>query len=671
MTDGHKRIGVLAAILVPLILGGGATPALAQGLQSLSLEELMQVDSGRVFGAAERLQPVTEAPASVSFVTAEEIKRYGYKTLADILRGVRGMIVTDDRNFSFVGIRGFGKPGDYNSRILLLIDGHRVNDNVYGQAEVGSEFGLDPSLFERIEIIRGPASALYGDSAFFAVVNVITKTGASLAGESLTVESGSYGTDVVRGSVGRRLSNGIDFALAGTLERSSGVPRLYFPDFDTPATNNGIANHLDGQRLGEFYGRFQFGNFTFTSAYGRRQKDVPTASYGTIFNEQQFKEQTTDRHTLVDGEYLTTLASNTRLSLRASFDRFTYDGLYPFSTDLTPAGVMVALNQVVGDRWTVGGRVVRALSKGQTLTAGAEFIDNTSALQASQFVDPANELFRLDQPSHQSAVYAQHELALPGSVHLTSGIRYDQYEAFSKVTPRLAGVWMPTHDQSFKYLYGRAFRAPNAYESNAFYFGDSVAALRPETIDTHEVVWERYTGDWLRTSVSGYWYKADHLITLVPDPVTALQTTYVNEGQVRAKGLEVEAQFRGTRRLEGMLSYALQEATDQYTGASLPNSPRHMFKARASMPIVARGSSVAAEVLAIGPRSTLAGTMLPTATTANATVVQPLARSFELFGTLRNLFNVQYADPVSSSLLQNVIYQNGRTFQVGLRLTTK
>src|SRR5712671_6138243 len=163
-------------------------------LRDLSLEDLMKLDAGQVFGASERLQPVMEAPASVSFITAEEIARYGYRTLADILRGVRGMYVTDDRNFSLLGTRGFAKPGDYNSRILLLVNGHRVNDNVFGQAEIGAEFGIDPAMFERVEIIRGPASSLYGDSAFFAVVNVITRSGASLGGGSITLEDGTLGT---------------------------------------------------------------------------------------------------------------------------------------------------------------------------------------------------------------------------------------------------------------------------------------------------------------------------------------------------------------------------------------------------------------------------------------------------------------------------------------------
>ena len=174
------------AVALAMLTG---TTTFAQSLSELSLEDLMRLDAGRVFGASERSQPVTEAPASVSFITAEDIARYGYRTLADILHGVRGMYVSDDRNFSFLGARGFGKPGDYNSRILLLVNGHRVNDNVFGQAEIGAEFGLDPATFERVEIIRGPASSLYGDSAFFAVVNVITKTGASLDGATVTLRS--------------------------------------------------------------------------------------------------------------------------------------------------------------------------------------------------------------------------------------------------------------------------------------------------------------------------------------------------------------------------------------------------------------------------------------------------------------------------------------------------
>ena len=143
-----------------------------------------------------------------------------------------------------------------------------MNDNVFGQAEIGAEFGIDPALFERVEIIRGPASSLYGNSAFFAVVNVITKSGASLDGASLTVEDGTLGTRLARASAGRRLASGLDVAVAGTYQQSAGVNQLYFPAFDAPGTNNGIAQGLDGQRVGQIYGQLRFKDLVFTGVYG-------------------------------------------------------------------------------------------------------------------------------------------------------------------------------------------------------------------------------------------------------------------------------------------------------------------------------------------------------------------------------------------------------------------
>ena len=243
--DGAFR--VIVVTLLSLVTARAA--AAQQPLPDLSLEELMQLDAGQVFGASERLQPVTEAPASVSFITAEEIARYGYRTLADILRGVRGMYVTNDRNFSLLGTRGFAKPGDYNSRILLLVNGHRVNDNVFGQAEIGAEFGIDPAMFERVEIIRGPASSLYGDSAFFAVVNVITRSGASLDGASVTRRGRharhAAGARQRRAAVRERRRRGAVGHLRAQRRRR---PAVLSRRSTRPATNNGIAEGLDGER---------------------------------------------------------------------------------------------------------------------------------------------------------------------------------------------------------------------------------------------------------------------------------------------------------------------------------------------------------------------------------------------------------------------------------------
>ena len=199
--------------------------------------------------------------------------------------------------------------------------------------------------------------------------------------------------------------------------------------------------------------------------------------------------------------------------------------------------------------------------------------------------------------STQRAIYVQDEITLARWLIVNAGLRYDAYQLFTRVTPRAALIVMPTSTQSFKYLYGNAFRAPNAYELNTYYFGAQVEQLRPESIDTHEFVWERYVNGWLRTSVSTYWYKADQLIATVPDASTFLGSTYVNLGQVRAKGLEVEAQMRLMGGARTVMSYALQSAVDQETHAGLPNSPRHMAQARLSL------ARAVASVLGVGGRT--------------------------------------------------------------------
>ncbi len=659
------KLWLRQSVLV-LVLAAPSAAAAQSPLSGLSLEDLMKLDAGQVFGASERLQPVTEAPASVSFITADEIARYGYRTLADILRSVRGMYVTDDRNFSLLGTRGFAKPGDYNSRILLLVNGHRVNDNIFGQAEIGAEFGLDPATFERVEVIRGPASSLYGDSALFAVVNVITKTGASLGRPAIAVEGGSLGSGLVRGTLGK-VAHGIDLALSATYENSRGLGQIYYPAFDSPETNRGIADHLDGEGTKEFYSRLAFKDLTFTGTYGNRRRDVSTASFGTIFNEQDFPEQTIDRHTMLDAQY-SHLVNGTRVTLRGSYDRYSYDAVYPLAEpdQIQPNVLLVA---GLGARLTASGGITRTLRGRQTVRAGVEFINNPHQDQTANYTDPAYELLDSVRSSGQTAVYAQDELKVAPWLILNGGLRYDSYEEFHRASPRAAVIFLPSTMESFKYLFGRAFRAPNSSELNTTYYGESVLGLRPESIDTHEFVWERYTNDWLRTAASIYWYKAEDLITVVGDSSTLSTVSFVNQGEVRAKGVEFEAQMRLKGESRALVSYALQRAAEQDTGAELANSPRHVAKARLSLAGPTPASFISIEGQYWSGRRTVVGTEVAGAAVFAVTWTQPLGHRAELFATVRNVLDTEFADPASDQHRQETIPQNGRTARIGVRWT--
>ncbi|MDP1635592.1 MAG: TonB-dependent receptor plug domain-containing protein, partial [Gallionellaceae bacterium] len=209
----------------------------AGDLTGLSIEELLSVE---VFSASKFSQKTIEAPANVSIVTRADIANHGYRTLADLMASVRGFYVSNDRNYQYLGARGFNRPGDYNSRILLMVDGYRLNDPVYGQASVGNEFPLDLDMVERVEIVRGPGSSIYGSNAFFAVVNVITNKGRDLDGAGISVAAGSHGAAQGRLSYGARNESGVDLLLSVTGAETAGQDH-YFAEFDTPANNNGIA----------------------------------------------------------------------------------------------------------------------------------------------------------------------------------------------------------------------------------------------------------------------------------------------------------------------------------------------------------------------------------------------------------------------------------------------
>jgi iron complex outermembrane receptor protein len=187
----------------------------AQDLFEMPFEELAE-QSYTVYGASKYEQKVSEAPANITIITAEEIRKYGHRTLADVLQSVPGLYTTYDRNYHYIGVRGFRQPGDYDTRILILINGHRINDNVNDSVSSGTTFPLDVDLIEKVEVIRGPGSSLYGGNALLAVINVITKDAKTLKGVEVSGEVASFDTQKGRVSYGHNFDENHNVLVSAT-----------------------------------------------------------------------------------------------------------------------------------------------------------------------------------------------------------------------------------------------------------------------------------------------------------------------------------------------------------------------------------------------------------------------------------------------------------------------
>jgi len=668
-TVGTKTVPTLQNCALEMLAGGvlgaallaSAGAAAAADFTELSIEELMNIE---IFSASKFPQKISETPASVSLVTAADIKSYGYRTLADILRSVRGMDVTYDRNYSFLGARGFNRPGGYNNRILLLVDGYRVNDVVYDSAPIGTEFILDVDLIERVEVVRGPGSSIYGSNAFFGVVNVITRHGRDYNGWEASGEAASFGAGNGRLTYGKQHENGAELLLSASYYDSRGQD-MFFPEFNTPATNNGVAQGLDHDTAKRAYGKLSFNNFTLAAIYSEREKGIPTASFGTVFNDPH--AQTTDALTALYLGYDGQLSGQQDITARMSYDGYSYRGIYPW--DQPP----VTLNddRSWGEWWGADVKLVSRYDR-HKLVLGAEYQDNFR--QDQQTYDIAPYWLYLDdkRSSTREALYAQDEMTLRENLKLNAGLRYDHYSTVGDtVNPRLALIHTPRPGTALKLLYGTAFRAPNIYE--LYYASTDQKAnqnLKPEEITSHELVIEHQLQPNFRLIASAYYNRIRNLIDQVIDPADGF-LVFQNTGGAKAKGAEFEAERAWADDTRLRASYAWQLGQDQGSGVELANSPRHLAKLNYSVPVFDNALRTGAELQVTGSRKTLAGGSAGGHAgghaVANLTLTsQKLAQGLELSASIYNLFGRRYADPARPEHMQDVILQDGRNFRFKL-----
>jgi iron complex outermembrane receptor protein len=655
----------ITATLLAFLLSAAPTVSHAQAgrppqtppsdLTTLDLEQLMQLEV--VFAASKRNQNPREAASVVSIVTAAEIRRSGYRTLADVLRSLPSFYISYDRNYSYVGVRGFAQPGDYSSRVLLLLNGLRTNDNIYDQASVGEEFLVDIDLIDRVEVIRGPSAAIYGSSAFFAVINVVTKRGSELNGAELSGSRASFDTYVGRAAYGKKLGNGIDVVASASIADGAGPSRLYYAEFDDPSTNDGVAENADGESFRRFFASATKGGLSLEFSHGSRDKLIPTGAYETVFNDA--RSRTLDRTTMASLTYDRAL-TNGAVAARLHSGRYHYAGAYTYSAEAPDRDMSY------GEWWGLDVDATRTIRTRNLLTAGIEFRDNYRQDQKAETPQPYQLWFDARHQSRRLGIFAQNELKLFKPLVLYTGVRQDWYDTFGSVTsPRLGMIYNPDDATTVKLMLGRAFRAPNEYELH-YNGGDYKLnpSLGPERIGTLELAAERSIGGGLRLTASGFLNHITDLVSLQRDPSDDM-VVFQNLGDIRSRGVEIGLDLNRGHGPTGRVGYAYQQTTNEETDAELTNSPNHMVKLALLVPVVPNGLSTALDAQYVSARKTLAGAEARGYVVTNLSLNVPhLLDRLEASATIYNLFGASYGFPGSEEHTQDIIQQDCRTFRV-------
>lgn len=638
-------------------------------LAALSLEDLVRAQVQTVQAASKHEQKTTEAPSSVSILTRADFQQFGYRTLADALKSLPGFYVSGDRGYQYIGLRGVSRPGDYGGGVLLMVDGHRVNDPVWDQAANSGDFPLDVDLIERVEVIRGPGSALYGNNAFFTAIDVIPRRGRDVGVEA-SASTGSGESYSGRVSLGHSFTNGTELLLSGTYLDSRGHDRLEFPEFR--ATRGGWAHDLDDERREQLFGSLSHGDLTLQGGFSEREKSMPTAPYGSLFDLSP--NRIIDEHGWAQLKYDHEFESDWELHGRTYFDHYRFDGLAPFDGEEVQLPGQAVWNRDFSQaRWWGGEvRLSRTLFDRHFVTLGAEGRHDADIHQHNYYLDPHVEVNDLRTSNHSYGLYAQDDYAILPELRLNAGLRFDEFSSFGSTwNPRAGLIYNPNEKSTLKLLYGEAYRAPNAYENNYVAVGYLPNHdLRPESIQSYELRWEQQLTTPLRFGTSLFYNRVADQLTLVDESSDPAVGGWIFRNQDAADilGVETELEAQWESGVRARVSYTYADARDPSTDRRLSNSPEHVAALNLSVPIYRRKVFAGFEFQAMSRRlSATTAELTPGFGVANLTLFsQELVRGLDVSASLYNLFDHRYSDPVGPDFTQQFIAQDGRAFRVKL-----
>ncbi|MDR4507977.1 MAG: TonB-dependent receptor [Candidatus Brocadiaceae bacterium] len=554
--------------------------------------------------------PIERAPNIVTVIMYQDIKNAGHRALIDVLRTVPGfeILKASDLGTSFPTVRGISAV----NRVRVMINGHLINNPVRGDAF----FQFDDYPIEnikRLEIIRGPGSAVYGENAFLATINIITKDAGDIDGIKVSSGYGSFGTkegDIVFGKVFDTFeisgmihyidTDGYDGTLESDLQTK--IDNVIAP-FGFPSSSRTPEDVVDFHREYDFFLNVLYKDFYFQGGYFNEKRGPFVSPLDVLSSDTS---SIGDNYYFAEIGYKKSLDNKLTLKPRIYYDQFdtSYDidslpegSVLPMRTDrgrlpFTFVSYPDGLKGQGGVSVKVAGMEVPVdyiLFDGNIMTLGFEyrFTKQTNIRNSGNFhpvtFQPldSNQSFSDSFPWIKDAnrnlwsVYIQDVWDITDTINLTLGIRHDEYNDFNSTNPRLGMSWSFLENASLKILYGKAFRVPSFLE---MYSANQPAILGnenldPETIDTFEVGVSYKLNDHVTSRINYFYNDVEDLIELRSDSTKNI-SRYENMGDAHIQGIEFETQVNITKGNYVYMNYTFQDPQDNH-GKTLPNVSKH------------------------------------------------------------------------------------------------
>ena len=611
--------------------------------------------------ATKRMMSLREAPAIATVITADEIAAMGARNLMDVLQTVPGIGVSrNEQGFFMFDVRGISTVK--SEKILFLIDGHSLNKNYASSGLVNFGDYLSVDNIRQIEIVRGPGSALYGDNAFVAVVNVITKEAYDLEGVEVKLSGGSFDTSKFSILGGNIFDNGLQAFGSLNYWQTNGPNLTIAQDRwrGNPITRAPGSADTAYEAL-ELFVKLAYKDFSYEGHLVDNSRGV-YVGFGNALTEDNSTGYQNFWHEVA---YRRVLTPSLTGAAKVYWDHFEQDA----SVQLMPPGFLGSFPEgMIGGPLckdsTVGGELQLDydLTDRNHLLLGlhyekmrqydvksiSNFNPNTYAYLGGVQDISAWGNWNKDAIRESYATYLQDEWEVVNDVKLTAGVRYDHYNDFGDTTnPRAGVVWNFSKQGEIKLLYGEAFRAPNFSElyndNNTSLVGNE--DLQPEEITTYEAVIGYRLTDRLAVDLNYFWLEISNQISR---DTSVAPNEYANIGGSQSDGVELVLNYQFGAEDYLKLTYTYQDPRDASSNEALPYVPNQRVGGSVNYAL-SRYFSGHADVLWTGERSRPAGdsraAVDPHTTVNVAVTAKNFYRGIEIRGAIYNLFDERYVDP--------------------------